>query len=199
VPTSGISGVVALVGAAGVAVGLGLVTADAEVNTTDAAVTVATTQPAPHAASSARSSAADKGRVSRSAQRPALVSVQRATKNQALTVSHQGVTGRVTEAVAPTDPRDIAMLLLADYGWTDQFSCLDQLYISESNWDPSATNPSSGAYGIPQSLPAEKMATAGADWQVNPATQLEWGLDYIRSSYGTPCGAWSFKQANNWY
>jgi len=193
------SGVVALVGAAGVAAGVGLVTADAGVKTSDASATVATARPATHAAPSARASAADKDRVSRSAQRPALVAVQRAMKGEALTVSHQGVTGRVTEAVEPTDPRDIAMHLLADYGWTDQFSCLDQLYVSESNWDPSAPNPSSGAYGIPQSLPADKMATAGADWQTNPATQLEWGLDYIRSSYGTPRSAWYFKQANNWY
>jgi hypothetical protein len=93
-----------------------------------------------------------------------------------------------------------ALRLLPEYGWdSTQFSCLDQLYISESNWDPSATNASSGAYGIPQSLPAEKMATAGADWRTNPATQIEWGLDYISSSYGSPCSAWSFKQGNNWY
>ena len=112
----------------------------------------------------ARDSAAARDRVSRSAPRPARFSVQRATKSQALTVSYQGVTGRVTDSVEPTNPRDIAMLMLADCGWTDQFSCLAQLYVSESNWDPAATNPTSGAYGIPQSLPAEKMATAGTDW-----------------------------------
>ncbi|MGI8887650.1 MAG: hypothetical protein ACR2GB_01560 [Nocardioidaceae bacterium] len=60
-------------------------------------------------------------------------------------------------------------------------------------------NSSSGAYGIPQSLPPAKMARAGADWRTNPATQIEWGLKYIDLSYGTPCGAWSFKQANNFY
>ncbi len=108
------------------------------------------------------------------------------------------MTGGVNEFVAPTDPRDIAMLMLADYGWTDQYACLDQLYISESNWNPYAENPTSGAYGIPQSLPAEKMATAGSDWRTN--RRLSWrGLDYIASSYGTPCSAWYFKQANNWY
>ena len=126
--------------------------------------------------------------------------MQRATKNDALPISHQRVTGRVTESIAPTEPREIAALMLADHGWSsDQFYCLDQLYISESDWNPSATNPTSGAYGIPQSLPAEKMASAGADWRTNPATQIEWGLKYIADSYGSPCSAWAFKQANNWY
>ncbi|MPZ62690.1 MAG: transglycosylase SLT domain-containing protein [Propionibacteriales bacterium] len=99
------------------------------------------------------------------------------------------------------DPRDIAWSMMASYGWASQteFDCLDALYISESNWDPLAVNPSSGAYGIPQSLPAEKMAAAGDDWRTNPVTQLEWGLAYIQERYGTPCSAWSFKQANNWY
>ena len=63
----------------------------------------------------------------------------------------------------------------------------------------SATNPSSGAYGIPQSLPASKMASAGADWQTNPATQIAWGLGYIQGRYGSPCGAWAHSQAHNWY
>ncbi|MPZ61739.1 MAG: transglycosylase SLT domain-containing protein [Propionibacteriales bacterium] len=99
----------------------------------------------------------------------------------------------------PEDPREIARLMLADYGWDGyEYECLDLLYISESNWDPYATNPYSGAYGIPQSLPPEKMASAGADWRTNPATQIEWGLDYIAESYGTPCAAWEFKEANNW-
>jgi hypothetical protein len=104
------------------------------------------------------------------------------------------------ESLVPEDPREIAQSMLADYGWdSTEYECLDQLWISESNWDHTAENPSSGAYGIPQSLPAEKMATAGADWATNPATQIEWGLGYIEDSYGTPCSAWEFKQANNWY
>jgi hypothetical protein len=102
--------------------------------------------------------------------------------------------------LVPDDPRAIARSMLDDYGWdASQFSCLNQLYISESNWEVHAENPSSGAYGIPQSLPAGKMATAGSDWRTNPETQLEWGLGYIEDSYGTPCSAWEFKQANNWY
>lgn len=137
---------------------------------------------------------------SRSGDRPALVSEQRATKSSALSVTKQSVSGRVTRTVAPTDPRDIALGMLANYGWSSsEFGCLDSLYIHESGWDHTATNPSSGAYGIPQSLPAEKMASAGADWRTNPQTQLTWGLNYIQDRYGSPCGAWSFWQANNWY
>ena len=89
----------------------------------------------------ARDSAAARDRVSRLAPRPARLSVQRATKSQALTVSHQGVTGRVTDSVEPTNPRDIAMLMLADCGWTDQFSCLDQLYIQREQLGPGRDKP----------------------------------------------------------
>ncbi|GAB3807633.1 aggregation-promoting factor C-terminal-like domain-containing protein [Micromonospora zhanjiangensis] len=92
---------------------------------------------------------------------------------------------------------------IVQHGWTvsAQFNCLNQLWIHESNWKVYATNPSSGAYGIPQSLPGSKMGAAGSDWQTNPATQIEWGEDYIKSRYGTPCAAWSFWQAQSphWY
>jgi hypothetical protein len=88
----------------------------------------------------------------------------------------------------------------ADYGWgADQFSCLDSLWTKGSGWDYRAYNASSGATGIPQSLPGSKMATAGADWQTNAATQIRWGLDYISRAYGTPCSAWGHSQATNWY
>jgi len=90
---------------------------------------------------------------------------------------------------------------ITEHGWSvsSQFSCLSQLWNHESSWKVYATNPSSGAYGIPQSLPADKMAAAGADWRTNPATQIEWGLDYVKDRYGNPCAAWSFWQAHNWY
>ncbi len=90
-------------------------------------------------------------------------------------------------------------MMLAEYGWgSDQFSCLVSMWNRESNWSVSAAN-SSGAYGIPQSLPGSKMASAGADWQTNPATQIKWGLGYVHDRYGTPCGAWGFWQAHNYY
>ncbi len=98
------------------------------------------------------------------------------------------------------NPRSIAQSMLSAYGWgSDQWSCLDRLWQRESNWNPYAQNPSSGAYGIPQSLPGSKMATAGSDWQTNPATQIKWGLGYIQGRYGSPCGAWAHSQSVGWY
>lgn len=86
------------------------------------------------------------------------------------------------------------------YGWEDkQFSCLTTLWTHESGWNHRAKNPSSGAYGIPQSLPANKMASAGEDWLTNPATQIEWGAKYIKLRYGTPCDAYAHFKLKNWY
>jgi len=88
----------------------------------------------------------------------------------------------------------------ANYGWGDgQFSCLESLWTKESGWNYQAYNSNGGATGIPQSLPGNKMASAGADWQTNAATQIAWGLGYIAGSYGTPCAAWAHSQAVNWY
>ena len=207
VPTPGVAGTAAVVGATGVALAIGVVStgeesaadgsSSASGSTNEAATSV--TDEKTDQLLSDRKARSDK-EVSRSIARPVALSVQRKTKSEHLPVSRQQMSGQVTESVEATDPRDIAIQLMADYGWgMDEFSCLDSLYVSESNWEHTATNPYSGAYGIPQSLPAEKMASAGADWRTNPATQIEWGLDYIRSSYGTPCSAWSFKQGNNWY
>jgi hypothetical protein len=117
-------------------------------------------------------------------------------------VLNQDSGGQVTETedLTSQDPRTIARAMLSDFGFgDDQFSCLDSLYMSESGWNIHADNPSSSAYGIPQALPGSKMASAGPDWENNAATQIKWGLEYIKSSYGTPCGAWSFKQGHNWY
>ena len=84
-------------------------------------------------------------------------------------------------------------------GWgEDQFACLVSLFNRESGWNIYAANPS-GAYGIPQALPGSKMASAGADWATNPATQITWGLNYISGRYGTPCGAWAHSQSTGWY
>ena len=105
-----------------------------------------------------------------------------------------------TEDISDDDPREIARALLAEFGYSaDQFDCLDSLYMSESGWRVDADNPSSSAYGIPQALPGSKMATAGSDWATNPVTQIRWGLGYIQDRYGSPCGAWSFKQGAGWY
>ncbi|WP_420157650.1 transglycosylase SLT domain-containing protein [Nocardiopsis sp. CNT-189] len=115
--------------------------------------------------------------------------------------SSSGSGGDSSSSAPSGDPKSIAKAMLGDYGWgEDQFSgCLEPLWEKESNWNPQAQNPSSGAYGIPQSLPGSKMASAGSDWQTNPATQIEWGLGYIKDRYGSPCEAWAHSQANNWY
>ncbi|MFG2294858.1 transglycosylase SLT domain-containing protein [Streptomyces sp. NPDC048603] len=80
-----------------------------------------------------------------------------------------------------------------------QFTCFSNIVNHESTWNYRAQNPSSGAYGLVQALPGSKMSSAGADWRTNPATQIEWGLNYMNDRYGSPCGAWSFWQANHWY
>ncbi|MFB0617099.1 transglycosylase SLT domain-containing protein [Streptomyces sp. AGS-58] len=80
-----------------------------------------------------------------------------------------------------------------------QFNAFSRIVEHESGWNPSATNSSSGAYGLVQALPASKMSSAGADWKTNPATQIKWGLDYMNSRYGSPAQAWNFWQANGWY
>ena len=91
------------------------------------------------------------------------------------------------------------MSMLGSYGWSaSQFSCLDSLWAHESGWSATAANPD-GAYGIPQALPGSKMASAGADWQTNAATQIRWGLGYIKGLYGSPCGAWSHEEATGSY
>jgi hypothetical protein len=99
------------------------------------------------------------------------------------------------------DARGIAAEMAAErYGWkAGEFSCLDALWARESGWDVHASNPSSGAYGIPQALPGSKMSAFGSDWQSNPVTQIEWGLDYIDGRYGSPCGAWNTFQSQGWY
>jgi hypothetical protein len=96
-------------------------------------------------------------------------------------------------------PQQIAQQMLDAAGQGGQFSCLDSLWSRESGWNVYASNPSSGAYGIPQALPGSKMASAGPDWQSNAATQIKWGLSYIDSTYGSPCGAWSHEEASGWY
>ncbi|GGP51722.1 transglycosylase SLT domain-containing protein [Streptomyces melanogenes] len=81
----------------------------------------------------------------------------------------------------------------------DQFQCFSNIVNHESTWNYLAVNSSSGAYGLVQALPGSKMSSVGADWRTNPATQIKWGLNYMNSSYHSPCGAWSFWQANSWY
>jgi hypothetical protein len=100
-----------------------------------------------------------------------------------------------------TDPRKIARQILKNkYGYgANQFDCFNNIIMRESMWRVNATNPGSGAYGIPQALPGSKMATVASDWRTNPATQIIWGINYMKDRYGSPCGAWGFKSGHGWY
>ncbi|HET9858903.1 MAG TPA: lytic transglycosylase domain-containing protein [Nocardioidaceae bacterium] len=139
--------------------------------------------------------ASDRGQqVSRSSERAPLDPA----KKDALSQESGGQVTK-TEDLTTEDPRTIARAMLGDYGFSEaEFSCLDALWVSESDWDMHADNPTSSAYGIPQALTGGTHDLPG-DYMTNPVSQIEWGLWYIENSYGSPCSAWEFKQANNWY
>lgn len=119
------------------------------------------------------------------------------TKAAALTMP-AGAAVTKSRSLSEGDPRDIAGALLPAYGFSsDQFSCLDSLYVSESDWRVDADNPTSSAYGIPQAL--TQLHDLPADYMTSAESQIRWGLEYIQDTYGTPCNAWSFKQGNGWY
>jgi len=104
---------------------------------------------------------------------------------------------------SPPDPgtaQSTAYSIMGSFGFSSQtyFGCLQDIWNRESGWRYDAEN-ASGAYGIPQALPGSKMASAGADWQTDPATQIRWGLGYIKNVYGNPCSAWAFEEANGYY
>jgi hypothetical protein len=143
-----------------------------------------------------RRAAARRAAARRTAQRRA-AAARAAAQQQA----QQGTGSAASAPAAPSgSPQQIAMAMLGSFGWSSsEFGCLQSLWNAESGWNPSASNPSSGAYGIPQALPGSKMASAGPDWQSNPATQIRWGLGYIKSTYGSPCAAWSHEQGTGWY
>lgn len=106
----------------------------------------------------------------------------------------------ITTAVKATGNRALGAAMAAARGWVGpEWFALEKLWTKESGWNHLAQNPSSGAYGIPQALPASKMATAGSDWRTNPRTQIRWGLDYIGGRYGRPSAAWAHSQRVNWY
>jgi hypothetical protein len=142
----------------------------------------------------------------RAAQRAAAVAAARQAAEQQQ--SQQSQQSQQQPQQDPTGPpptpsgsaQQIAMGMLGSYDWSSgQFSCLGSLWNQESGWNVTATNSVSGAYGIPQALPGAKMASAGADWQTDAATQIRWGLGYIKDLYGSPCGAWAHEEADGWY
>ena len=113
-------------------------------------------------------------------------------------VTSRGNTARATGSAG--EAQAYAQQRCADYGWSDEdFDCLVALWNKESGWNANASNRYSGAYGIPQALPASKMASAGSDYLTNYQTQVNWGLSYIKSRYGSPSAAWSHSQRTGWY
>ena len=143
------------------------------------------------------------------ASKPAMVNPQQvmasqsAVTNSSTPASTSSSGGVTTVVAAPPDPgtaEHIGYEMLPSFGFnqTTQWTCLLNLWNRESGWVYDAEN-ASGAYGIPQALPGSKMASAGADWQTNPATQVKWGLGYITQVYGTPCGAWNMEVSAGYY
>ena len=92
------------------------------------------------------------------------------------------------------------VILTQEYGFDDsQFTCLNSLWTKESHWNYKAHNYRSGAHGIAQALPAEKMSVVATDWRTNPVTQIRWGIRYITMRYDTPCKAWSKWKSHRFY
>jgi len=111
------------------------------------------------------------------------------------------VSRQVELARTPIGAKKVAKSILMDeYGFSEkQYSCLNQLWTQESNWNYKSRNKNSGAHGIPQALPASKMNVVSTDWRTNPVTQIRWGLRYISIRYETPCKAWAKHKRSNWY
>jgi hypothetical protein len=118
--------------------------------------------------------------------------------------SSSSTSSTITQTVAAPDPaqaQQIAQELMSSYGFSvsGQWSCLDDLWTRESSWMYDAVNAQSGAYGIAQALPPDRMDSIASDWQTNAVTQIKWGLSYISSRYGTPCAAWDHEVSIGWY
>jgi hypothetical protein len=142
-------------------------------------------------ADAAARAAADQARTADEAARKA----QAASRSQARTTYPVP-----TSCAQYTGNQGIGCALLLQWGFgLDQMPCLVNIWNKESHWNTTSKNASSGAYGIPQALPASKMAPYGSDYLTNPVPQIKWGLDYIKGRYKTPCGAWAFWQAHSWY
>jgi hypothetical protein len=161
------------------------------------------TQPSRHQSAKRQPAATHTTAASQAAARQSQQAVQPATQQAAVASPTPPPSATPTTTPAPAasgSPQSIAQSMLESFGWSPgQFSCLEPLWQHESSWSVSASNSSTGAYGIPQAVPGSKMASAGLDWKTNPSTQIKWGLGYIKDTYGSPCAAWSHEQADGWY
>jgi hypothetical protein len=148
--------------------------------------------------------AAEKASAAKAAARKAAAAKAAALKSAEQAAAARKAAAKPAQQAAVTtpsgSPEQIAQQMLSQFGWSSsQFSCLQPLWEQESGWNVTAENPTSGAFGIPQALPGSEMASAGADWQTDAATQIRWGLTYIQGRYGSPCGAWAHEEAAGWY
>ena len=111
------------------------------------------------------------------------------------------ISASVEMARTPIGAKQVAeMILTQEYGFNEsQFECLNSLWTKESHWNYKAHNYRSGAHGIAQALPAEKMSVVGTDWRTNPVTQIRWGIRYITMRYDTPCKAWAKWKSHRYY
>ncbi|TQF03637.1 lytic transglycosylase domain-containing protein [Kitasatospora acidiphila] len=148
---------------------------------------------------------ADKAAADAAAKAQAAAQAQQEAANRAKARSELAATNTSdsssTDSAPATSysPGSVQALAASIVGDSTQFQCFSNIVTRESGWNYTAVNPSSGSYGLVQALPGSKMASAGADWRTNPATQIKWGLGYMNDRYGSPCGAWSFWQAHSWY
>ncbi|MFF4651313.1 transglycosylase SLT domain-containing protein [Streptomyces sp. NPDC001380] len=166
--------------------------ADAQASAADAAAKKA-------AEEAARKRVAEVAKAKAEAERKAKAAAEAEAKRKAEAASRAKARALLAAPVVDVSPGSVQALARSIIGNDTQFQCFSNIVERESGWNYQATNASSGAYGLVQALPGSKMASAGADWRTNPATQIKWGLNYMNSRYGSPCGAWSFWQAHNWY
>ncbi|MER7975244.1 transglycosylase SLT domain-containing protein [Streptomyces sp. NPDC005840] len=132
-------------------------------------------------------------RIARMSPKKALASAAVAAATTGMVLTAAPAHAATTNA---TSAQAVAQKMIPDKA---QYAAFSNIVSHESGWNVTATNASSGAYGLVQALPGSKMASSGSDWKTNPATQIKWGLDYMNSRYGSPTAAWSFWQANGWY
>ncbi|GAA1569785.1 hypothetical protein GCM10009678_60650 [Actinomadura kijaniata] len=135
------------------------------------------------------------------AQAAAPTSVSASAPSSARTAQVAAVTAKAKKKLSrAARNKAIAKKMVAKRGWSNrQYKCLVKLWQRESGWNHKARNRSSGAYGVPQAMPGRKMRSAGKDWRTNPATQIKWGLRYIKGRYKTPCRALGHSHSRGWY
>ncbi|WP_449341706.1 aggregation-promoting factor C-terminal-like domain-containing protein [Streptacidiphilus cavernicola] len=145
----------------------------------------------------AQKAAAENARLKAASAAKAKAAADKAAKDHADAVAASRAAARATLA-QNFSPGSVQAMALAIVGQA-QYQCFSNIVTRESGWNYTATNPSSGAYGLVQALPGSKMASAGADWRTNPETQIKWGLNYMNVRYGSPCDAWAYWQVHHSY